>query len=453
MFKIHYRSRPRNPRAPFELLPAIGRAGDFLTGGIEGQTISGLQSVDVTRGTPIPARPTLTEKTTPSFKSLPTGIQPVGGTGIVPDQPVVTPEIIQGLIGDVRSPDSRITNLKLPDGLEIGFTPEEALPQGVGGEVKAGDFVGGAKPELDFYEKLGEFVKDPRFAFVTAKLGQAVAPTSPGIQMAGALGSELAVNRSLSEYEQVLKEGGDLTDPRFNIIPSELKQQAIDAKLAGEEFDINKQYKEQLVEESKARAAGTLTVEQRQDVEAASNATRLEIAGMSGKYLNMGKGVALNTRTGDFIRAPNYPGDAGGGIVGNLNSADYHVFNEYTTSTFLPTAMERYREEILAQPGGKELLETKDVIAVFKDPQSGAINFQAVMKYLSDEERIEFTNNLQEYTSNIARGIPPTETFRRQEAERFGPAVPMAPGTQPIDTPEGQYYLGTDGKYYPVRNK
>ena len=394
------------------------------TAGIGDQVISGLSPVDIPGG-----QPTLPEKTTTQggFKQLPPGIEGIGAMSIIPDQSLVAPGTINDLIRDVRSPDSRVTNLKLPDGLEIGFTPEEALPAGIEG------------PEVGLFDKINRAVQDPRFAHILAETGKAIAPFSPGVQQIGTVASDLAVGRGLSEFEKVLNEGGDLSDEKFSFIPPELKQQAIQAKLAGDEFDINKKYKEQLIEESAAREAGIQTATEKSRLEDQTNATRLGLGQLSNKYMNIGQGHVLEVETGNVVKAYDYKTGSGGSAVGNLNSSDYRLFNEYATATFLPTAMENRRAEVVEKQG-EDFASTIDLISEFKN-EDGSTNFQRLMKYLSEEERVQFASQLNEYTNNVARGISPTGTFLQQQIE-----------ANTITTPDGKTWrVLPDGSYEEVK--
>ncbi len=445
MFRIYFRAR--NPRIPFGLLPTLGRdkPGDFLTGGsnsvvsMRRETFPHL--TDPSFGLP-EGFPTLPEKTTPTgTRELPPGFTPLGVGAVVPEeQPLVSRETIQGLIGDVRRPDSRVTNLKLPDGLEIGFTPEEPLPPGVGEEAKAGDFVKGeATTDIGFFDKIGQAIRDPRFGYITGRLAQAVAPESKGIQMAGGLGAELAIGRATGEFQRVLDQGGDLTDPKFQIIPSELKQQAIQAKLEGRKLNIQEQYMSALGKQAEATAAGTFTVEQKQDIESQANATRLQLGRLSNKYMNIGQGHVFDVETGNVVKAYDYQTGGGGSAVGNLNSSDYRLFNEYTTATFLPTAIENRRAEVV-KTQGEEFAATVDLIGEFKN-EDGSTNFQRLMKYLSEEQRVQFAGQLNEYTNNVARGISPTGTFLQQQIE-----------ANTITTPDGKKWrVLPDGSYEEIQ--
>lgn len=400
------------------------------------ETITDLEPVDIPTGiADLPPRPgaLLNPQQEILLKEGVTAI----GRPLTPIRPAgVSPEMLDEVIGDLRRPDSEVTGVKTPEGFEFSATPAVA-DSTLGTTPKAGEFVGGGGKGI--WDRIGSFIRDPRFSYLTAEAAKAIAPYSPGIQQIGGVASNLAVNRAVQNYERVLEEGGDLTDPQFDIIPNELRQQAVQAKLEGRKLDIQEQYMGALGEQARATAAGVVPAETKVELENQANATRLELGRMRNNWMNIGQGHVLDIRTGDVTKAYDYKTGTGGSAVGNLNSSDYRLFNEYTTATFLPLAMENRRAE-LVKTQGESAAKLVDLIGEFKN-DDGSTNFQALMKYLSEEQRVEFAGQLNEYTTNIGRGIPPTGTFLQQQME-----------ANTVQTPDGKTWrIMPDGSYVEVK--
>ena len=287
------------------------RISEFITRGLRSTdllhprlqrkiTIPGLEPVDFPAGvTPLPSRPTAGELINPpealaETKSLPPGITPIDATPIPRIKGELDDPSMIRMMKNLEDPSSDITGIRTPGGFEFTATPAVADSAAVP-TPKAGEFIGEGGGDRGFMDKVGDFIRDPRFAYLTAEIGKAVAPLSPGIQQIGGIASNLAVNRAVQDYERVLEEGGDLTAPQFDIIPNELRQQAIQAKLAGEQFDIDKAYKETLIKESESRQLATPTWEQKteheMDVVEARKVPR-------NTWMGVGQGHVYNWETG-----------------------------------------------------------------------------------------------------------------------------------------------------------
>lgn len=428
-------------------------AGDFLKGYLGGDTeretfpgVAGLAGgfSSLYESLLSPLRP-LTPEIAPEFEEEPLefsspaaidspevpiapGVTAVGGRRAAPapttGKETLTPQETRDLIGEIRDMSTGLAEIRLPDGTQIkGITPDKMLPMMTQqGPPSAVPPRGGAQPEQPtaggFLSQVGNFLGSPEFQYLAGRTAQAIVPQQThGVNIAGGVGAQLGINRAYDEYTRRLASGESFEalekDRTFTILPPELKSQALRDVLTTEREGVTREYTRALTEQAKAVARGQLT---RADIlknRAIDDAVRLKVAEIGdNNWMNVGQGHVFNIDTGEIVKAYDY--QTGGAGVGNLNASDYRLFNEYTTGVYLPLAMANKRREIV-QSQGESAAQVVDLTRFFRN-DDGSTNFQAIMQYLSDNQRTQFAKDLNQYTFNAAQGLPPTTTFLSQQA-------------------------------------
>ena len=337
------------------------------------------------------------------------GIETIGGrrAPAAADTPArLNQEEVRRLVSSVGDPGAGLSEVRLPDGTLVkGITPDALQNQqtSVEGGGDAGSF-------LDFFGS-------PEFQVLAGRIAQSIVPDiTHGVNVAGGFGAELGTNRAYTEYAERLQAGEPIEsinqDPTFQVLSPGLKSQALKDVLSEKQQRVTEGYTGALTEQARATTAGALTREDKLRESAISNAVRLKVAEVGdNNWMNIGQGHVFNIDSGEIVKA--YPYQIGGQGVGNLNSSDYRLFNEYTSAVWLPLAEANKRAEII-RTQGEGAAKVVDLSRFFKN-DDGSTNFQAIMRYLSDVQRTQFSTDLNQYTLNASRGLPPTTTFQQQQ--------------------------------------
>ena len=163
-------------------------------------------------------------------------------------------------------------------------------------------------PKLDtdvgFFDRAGEFLSRPETRHTLARVGQAIAPHSPGIQMLGELGANMATVEVYEDYKEALRSGGDKTEESFSILPIEIRQQAFketlderNMALEGRRVGALEEYYKDLGTQAIAQAAGTPPWEEKFE-------HQLELAGLKqdgikNTWMSVGQGKVFNWLSGE----------------------------------------------------------------------------------------------------------------------------------------------------------
>jgi len=440
------------------LLRSQGGAGAFLSGyggtDLSGGLVGGFESlyknftrptkydVDAITGASVkapPPRPPLPEIPLdfgeeelpfPEEIQISPGVSTVGGKRVpsttMESKDALTPRETRTLIDEIRDMSSGLSEIRLPDGTVVkGITPDkvatQAVTQPVAGAVPTvgGQQVAGQQETAGgFLSQVGNFLGSPEFQYLAGRVAQAIVPDQThGVNVAGGVGAQLGINRAYGEYSKRLASGESFDsleqDRTFNILPPELKAQALRDVLSVAREGVTREYTQALTKQAEAVTAGQLTREDILRNRAIDDAVRLKVAQIGdNNWMNIGQGHVFNIDTGEIVKAYDY--QTGGSGVGNLNASDYRLFNEYTTGVFLPLAMANKRREIVQQQG-ESAAQVADLTRYFRN-EDGSTNFQAIMNYLTDSQRQQFAQDLNQYTFNAMQGLPPTTTFLTQQA-------------------------------------
>ena len=419
-------------------------AGTFLGGMMKGGWLGGAKALYNLPG-PRPEVPEVpiqeryedlllepVEVANPNEVEVAPGVSTVGGRKVpTPDQkPALSGKETRDLINEVRTMSSGLSEIRLPDGTTVkGITPDKMAqlvqptePQAVTADREVESYLQ-EKKAGDFLTQAGNFLSSPQFQYLAGRIAQAIVPQQwHGVNVAGGLGAELATNRVYDAYVKALSSGAtpDMLeqDKSFNILPPELKSQALKDVLTTQREAVTRDYTRALTEESIGRRAGQLTREDILRNQAIDDAVRLKVAQIGdNNWMNVGQGYVFNIDTGQVVKAYDY--QTGGSGIGNLNSSDYRLFNEYAVAPFIKLAEANKRREVVAQQG-ESAAQVVDLSRFFRN-EDGSTNYHAVMNYLSDEQRGSFANALNQYTTNyVLGGVPPTTTFQAQQLGETG---------------------------------
>lgn len=426
-------------------------AGESRFGAAQAPRLSQAAGFDIPAQTLGPSRPRLDldldiEDEVLGDVEIAPGVQAIGARRGRPQPEASGPALdrkqTKGLIEEVLDMSKGLTEIRLPDGTQLkGISPKDIQPmeaaitqQGAPQPIGEG---GGEEGAGGFLSKAGGFLSrvlgSPEFQYLAGQAARAIAsPEQYGetaASMLGGVGSQLAQTRAYDEYYERLKEGESIEsineDRTFNIIPPEMKAQALRSVLEERAAETKEDYTRALIGETEARTKGYLTRADKLRSEAIDTATRLKLGEMAdNNWMNVGQGHVFNINTGEVVKAYDY--QTGGTSVGNLKSTDYKDFRDFVSSTYLPIAKANKRAELIAQFGeGSDKLAT---IEEFFNDKEGRVDFSKVMLNLSETQRQKFASDLQQYVTGEAMGIPRTATFLQQEAQTIRVPDPDKPG-------------------------
>jgi len=351
-------------------------------------------------------------------------------------------QLAHELIQAVANPQSGVGSIKLPSGLEVtGVTPDKLQGTAVSGQQRIPSSstppVGKQEvtpPAVPVEQNNSSIFNDQRLGYVLGRAAQAVAGTAPNSfqYKLGGLGAELVQGSAYSQYLNDL-ETGKTPGGYANILSPEQKAAAENRVIAERKLALDETNAGVQRDLIKAQTAGTLTAEEKKNMEEqrlqaskdiaeernltskeindARIAAQMKLGEDKNHWMSMGKerNYAFNWKTGKIVKVAPTEGDGGGGVssIGNLNSAMYSKFEEAATAEFLPQVFQKYKD-IFAKKGWTTLVELRRAMT---NQQTGAVDWELIMPDLSPEDRAKFGNRLAEYTAAHLKGIPYTVEF------------------------------------------
>ena len=358
------------------------------------------------------------------------GIKPVSPRNVEQpqstDEPILSPDETRNLVSAVADDSVGLNEIKLSDGTVIkgvaggqmpGMSGEARAPEGP--QLKTDTFLPGPmqEPQLaknTLWDQLGGLVESPRFRQILARTGMAIAPNTPVVQAMGQIGSQLATTDAYSQYLTDIKAGRTPEPGVAGALSPELKMQAQNEVLSERRAAVSEEYMGALGEQARATTAGMFTADEKKRMWEKEMSQNLNLGEMRSRYMGLGQGYYLDAKTGTVKKG--YDWQTGqGGSLGNLNTADYRLFMQMVVPDFVNAAKQNKYNE-LVQSHGEDTAKVADLMEAFRDPVTGGINFEAVMSYLTPEQRAQFAGKLHQYTVNYVGGVPPTGTFLQQQA-------------------------------------
>lgn len=252
-----------------------------------------------------------------NFIRLPEGITPISPSTVVPDKETSGQETFSKMAGEVVNPRSGVIEASVQDGdkkyIIKGVSPSEVIepPAMKTGsprpELPVGEYaIPPEQQDQSFWQKLGEVVRSPKFRYMLAQVGQAVAPTSPGIQMAGEFGKQLAVSDVARGYRAALERGEDPDVIRGSeILTQEQKAKLRDEAAAKKKATVTEQYMKDLGTQARAISAGTAPYEEKFAQE--QILAMMKVSKDPDSWQSWGYGQMRNKTTGDIVKVPVAP--------------------------------------------------------------------------------------------------------------------------------------------------
>jgi hypothetical protein len=370
---------------------------------------------------------------------LPEGVKPVrpkriGSIG--PSSPAEGVDI-KSLLRDVNDLKKSMTGFKIgSDGsLEVtGSTQQEPVQKGPlspeevnkargEGRVLTMDEYPGSpvqQPDKTGYQKVDEFVRSPKFRSTLFDLGAAISPNTPAFQQIAEMGKRGLESSSYNRYLTALQKGEEPSKTDAEYLSPALRKQAAEEVQRDRMMDIESKYKTAVTERTQSETDRMRqlieeepTKEEKMNLELIKIASNLRQGESRRNIIGIGNGIILDSKSGDMymVEGLSEPKD-----IGNLNAGVYKQHFDTVGAEFLQQAEENKRNKF-KDDYTEEQLKAKDFVKDFKD-NDGNIVWGNVFKELTPEQKLEFSQAVEEYTVRHMQGQPVTSTFNLRQQMR-----------------------------------
>ena len=329
----------------------------------------------------------------------------------------------EALLGLATSEASNVSKVKLDDGTEVEFTAPQ-LPTTAGETPIEGRASAEPRPvpEVSAPEPIkptllgraGAAITSPTGRLILAEIGKAFTasvPTSGLHQLAGAAGG-LAQADAFNQYKAEIRAGRvpgpgitrALTPELQNAAEKAIREERVLA-LQESRAAIANAYTKRMTEATPTYAQ---KVETQEDLIGMQQANKLELFGMSNKWMRVGEGIVFNWENGEI----KVIGQEGRDAVSlkDMNPGDYRLFLELISGETLPRVYEKYKAKLEAE-GYSSLREIQEAMS---DPESGQIVWGQLNNILDPQDRIAFGEAFNQYATGMVMGVSPAQIYEQR---------------------------------------